>query len=601
MIYKKLIFISLFLIIGPLFVSASNGFYEIPGTGNQFIEPERFSEQLGSNFNEIIDASVSNEKYMEVTESSGNDMDVGNIPSDAIHYDLDLMEADTYYVWLLGFGPSSGSDSFWVNFDNSARVYRSITKYSWGWRKVSGSFNLGAGSHRLTISVREDGSRVDKILITDDGSFVPSGIGDVALEFVSSSNGPPQLVSVDVVGKQVIYTFDQTLNLDIDVDALMCPLVCGVENCGDESLLQSDYLKNDLDAIAIAQGTMTTNLPEYLFVAIPDWNISWRLVNALRMSGHEFGGIEINKLIGQSEILQIDAELAAAEQEIYTRAAQLPFYKDVSGPDFNDNIPQDFAAYMFASINMWLNAGEPDYQHDTRECLLGSLVPHMCGAFVDRGLVDSSGNCRSLTTEWLPGDELTIQTPELFGFNQINYAINDTEYPNVPFISVFSYTGTVLHEFIHDMDTFWEFDSGMTQRIYDRHDVCTGEFMNFDYLGSGPFQYNGVCGEQDQADYVSEYAAGLYVSGQCYRPTEDAAESVEAYIMVPEYFRYRAQNSTILQAKYDYIKNNLFNGVEFSNLQLVGETNYIVPGVLSSFHYKNTHLEKFVLHDIVWS
>jgi hypothetical protein len=40
------------------------------------------------------------------------------------------------------------------------------------------TYPLGAGSHTLTIAYREDGARLDKVLITNDAAFAPSGAGN---------------------------------------------------------------------------------------------------------------------------------------------------------------------------------------------------------------------------------------------------------------------------------------------------------------------------------------------------------------------------------------------------------------------------------------
>jgi hypothetical protein len=40
------------------------------------------------------------------------------------------------------------------------------------------TFNLTGGSHTLTIAYREDGAKLDKVLVTNDSGFVPSGAGN---------------------------------------------------------------------------------------------------------------------------------------------------------------------------------------------------------------------------------------------------------------------------------------------------------------------------------------------------------------------------------------------------------------------------------------
>jgi len=56
---------------------------------------------------------------------------------------------------------------------------------SWHWDDVHNSdsggqlvtFSLAAGTHTLSIAYREDGTRLDRVLVTNDPAFVPTGTG----------------------------------------------------------------------------------------------------------------------------------------------------------------------------------------------------------------------------------------------------------------------------------------------------------------------------------------------------------------------------------------------------------------------------------------
>ena len=65
-----------------------------------------------------------------------------------------------------------------MEMDGGARLKSSTGTSGWTWQKLSASFVFAANSaHMLTISHREDGSRIDKILITTDQNYTPSGVG----------------------------------------------------------------------------------------------------------------------------------------------------------------------------------------------------------------------------------------------------------------------------------------------------------------------------------------------------------------------------------------------------------------------------------------
>jgi hypothetical protein len=93
--------------------------------------------------------------------------------------------AGTYKVWARVIAASTSDDSFWWRVDGG--TWTSWTNVAvgaaWHWdpiRDASGTvvpYSLAAGSHTFTFAYREDGARLDRVLITDDMSFVPSGMG----------------------------------------------------------------------------------------------------------------------------------------------------------------------------------------------------------------------------------------------------------------------------------------------------------------------------------------------------------------------------------------------------------------------------------------
>ncbi len=85
--------------------------------------------------------------------------------------------------------PTVEDDSFWVRMDGGSwiRWNEVALGSSWHWDEAHNSdagdavvtFNLAAGSHTLTFAYREDGARLDRLLITNDTTFIPSGVGPV--------------------------------------------------------------------------------------------------------------------------------------------------------------------------------------------------------------------------------------------------------------------------------------------------------------------------------------------------------------------------------------------------------------------------------------
>jgi hypothetical protein len=159
---------------GPV-TSGCGVVYAIDGGANTFIEAER-STHRGGRFQEISDSSRSAGAYMAIP-GSGMQKDAGTFLS----FDLSVTGGTTFYVWLLGYGSDGSTDSFFVQADGGTLTAAVITQGSWKWKRVSGVLALADGQHTLKISDREDGARIDKLLLTQNKSYVPTGQGGAAL------------------------------------------------------------------------------------------------------------------------------------------------------------------------------------------------------------------------------------------------------------------------------------------------------------------------------------------------------------------------------------------------------------------------------------
>jgi polygalacturonase len=90
----------------------------------------------------------------------------------------------SYKVWGRVIAPADTDDSFWVRVDAGTWFqWNNIPLGStWHWDDVHDAtasntpvvFSLGAGAHTVTFAYREDGTRLDRILVTNDLALVPS-------------------------------------------------------------------------------------------------------------------------------------------------------------------------------------------------------------------------------------------------------------------------------------------------------------------------------------------------------------------------------------------------------------------------------------------
>jgi len=96
---------------------------------------------------------------------------------------FELPAAGKFKLWGRVIAPSSSDDSFWVQLDGGPWLkWNDIAQGTdWHWDEIKddaavgpSTFDLSAGPHTLTIAYREDGARLDKLLLTNDLGFSPA-------------------------------------------------------------------------------------------------------------------------------------------------------------------------------------------------------------------------------------------------------------------------------------------------------------------------------------------------------------------------------------------------------------------------------------------
>jgi len=375
--------------------------------------------------------------------------------------------------------------------------------------------------------------------------------------------------------------------------------------------LKSNYFVNDKDALAIAAGAKTVVMPST--AEFKERDITWRIINALQMIGYTENGIFYNRKIASSTIKEIDCRLAKTESVIKTQSAKLPNFMDISGPQFRENLPREYAAYTYATIFDLFNINpNTQFLSYTNNCLLATLCPQMPEAIANGG--DKQCSDKSLIAS---APKYIVQSPGLFGFYKDSFnnfmfsgALDGGQYPphSIPFIA--AYQSILVHEMAHEMD---KVNIGINEKYqkYKRSECSLNNgYMDFGGVNS-PFSDDNIKGNQDIDDFVSVYASGMgdftnlnknYLPGQ-YNRNEDIAESMAAYILYPEYFRWRVTTSQwkgkiALRNKYNFIKNNVFSGREFTYPYYAAKKLYRIPVHINGLIEANSDMEKFNLSDI---
>jgi hypothetical protein len=99
-------------------------------------------------------------------------------------YKFEVATAGTYRVWGRVIARTDNDDSFWARMDNGAWIkWNEIALgENWHWDFVHNdtapttpsTFSLSSGQHTFCVAYREDDTRLDVMVVTDDTSFNPS-------------------------------------------------------------------------------------------------------------------------------------------------------------------------------------------------------------------------------------------------------------------------------------------------------------------------------------------------------------------------------------------------------------------------------------------
>lgn len=101
-----------------------------------------------------------------------------------LEYVIDFTSTGTYYVWLRGYASNGAGDSIYIALDNqSAKELTGFVPQTWDWSEIETSGGavtievVEPGTHSLKLWQREDGLLLDRIILSTDGNYTPSGDG----------------------------------------------------------------------------------------------------------------------------------------------------------------------------------------------------------------------------------------------------------------------------------------------------------------------------------------------------------------------------------------------------------------------------------------
>ncbi|MGI9265049.1 MAG: sulfatase-like hydrolase/transferase, partial [Gammaproteobacteria bacterium] len=171
----------------------SSAFQQDPATGLVSMEVEHYEDLTSAgahSWTPVSQPGVSGGQSLQALPNNGTNIKSRNDVASSPRIDLvvNFAQTGTHYIWLRGLAPSGADNTVHAGIDgvapNTADGIRNFTS-SWTWTNTT----LGAsaprafidissvGEHTLNLWMREDGLILDKVILTTDSSFTPSGDG----------------------------------------------------------------------------------------------------------------------------------------------------------------------------------------------------------------------------------------------------------------------------------------------------------------------------------------------------------------------------------------------------------------------------------------
>jgi glucose/arabinose dehydrogenase len=170
-------------------VVVNNGPFKQDTAGLVSVEVEHFHSKLAQGGHAWTGEATAGASgtAARATPNSGSNVDTGyTTTSPRLDFRVSFVKTGTHYVWIRGIGANGNDDSVHAGLDGAASTSSDrISSFgtAWTWSKatmdgVSATVSVAStGVHTINLWMREDGFVVDKIVLTTNASYVPTGAG----------------------------------------------------------------------------------------------------------------------------------------------------------------------------------------------------------------------------------------------------------------------------------------------------------------------------------------------------------------------------------------------------------------------------------------
>ena len=195
------------LVVAPADFNETTAFLE--QNGELVLEAESGEKGAGTTHNwtdQTLVGGMSGSDYLRVVPDIGERYGPAELPdSPSVNFNIDITNSGDYTLWVRGMAPDLGGDSIHVSLDGTHQAeLTGFQSGEWTWAKLNladgsdVSLTLSAGLHSLNLHMREDGTRIDKI-IANDGTE-PTGLGPPESSTTNGGGGS--------INQTVTYVYD---------------------------------------------------------------------------------------------------------------------------------------------------------------------------------------------------------------------------------------------------------------------------------------------------------------------------------------------------------------------------------------------------------
>lgn len=157
--------------------SLSTDSLDVLFNGNLWIEAE--TGDLNGPFVTGNSGLASSNEFIYVPKVAGNNNQGFSV------YQIYIPKSGSYTVHIRALAPDSYQNSCYFTFGADTLLMSFPNLNKWEWSTYSKSFNLSKGFVQFTIKNRESGTQIDKILLTSNANYRPSGTGQTTQRFTN--------------------------------------------------------------------------------------------------------------------------------------------------------------------------------------------------------------------------------------------------------------------------------------------------------------------------------------------------------------------------------------------------------------------------------